>query len=102
MAKEKKIDSVDKLAALMADEFHEMHTWLSHQFERVGERFERVETRLEHIEADSRDFKEGLRRIEHDTGEIKSEMQAVSRAVDKDAETIVEHDRRIKKLEHAH
>ncbi len=75
--------------------------WLSNQFRRVGERFERIETRLEHLETDSRDLKEGLRRVEHDASEIKDEMQAMSRAVDKDAETIVEYGRRIKKLEHA-
>lgn len=99
MAKNKKVDPIEKLTRLVTDELHEMRSWLTHQFERVGERFERVEKRLEHLETDMRDLKEGVRRVGHDTEEIKDEVQAMSRAVDKDAETIVGHESRIKRLE---
>ena len=94
------MDPIDKLAALMTDGFHDMKAEMSRQFGRVGEKFERVEKRLEHLETDARDLKEGVRRLEYDSGEMKEELHAVARAVDSDAETIISHETRIKKLEH--
>ncbi|HEY4520970.1 MAG TPA: hypothetical protein VJL57_01075 [Candidatus Paceibacterota bacterium] len=113
MAKKSKIDSieklgalVEKLAALVVDGFHDMKTEVSEQFghvgqrfDRMGERFERVEKRLEHLEIDNRDIKESLRHVQHDTGEMKDELRAISRAVDKDATTIIRQGSRLKRLE---
>lgn len=100
MSKKNSIDSFDQLASVVAEEFNELHTWLFEQFRHVGNRFERVEMRLEHLEADNKGLKEGLGRIEYDVTEIKTETQAMSRAVDKDAEAILELDRRVTKIEH--
>ena len=97
-----KVDTIEKLAVLVAEGFESVDLRLdsqSHQIDRVGERIERVEKRLEHLEVDNRDVKESLRHISHDAGEMKDELRAVARAVDKDATTIIAHGNRITRQE---
>ena len=44
---------------------------------------------------------EDMTQVKNDVGEIKETMSAHGKAIDKDAVTLVNHETRIKKLEHA-
>ena len=93
MMKKSNVDSIEKLATLMAEGFEHV----DEQFEGVGEKVADLDKKLGQ---EMRDIKERLRRLEHDPGEIKDELRAVTRAVDKDAVTLIRHESRIKHLEH--
>ena len=86
MAK-RKVDSIEKLATLVEEGFEEVGAEIGDLDKKITE--------------ETRDIKERLRLLEYDTNEIKDEVRAISKAVDKDAVKIINHDSRIKRLEHA-
>ncbi len=92
-----KVDTIEKLAELMVNEFHDMRTDMNNRFEHMDHRLELSESRLENLEVDNRDMKHSLRNIELDTGAMKDELRVISRAVDKDAATIIKHGKRLKR-----
>lgn len=89
MAKQKKIDSIEKLAALMAEGFAD-----------VESKFEEVNLTLGHIQDDIRSVRYDVKELRTDVGEVKRDITAHGKAIDKDALALINHERRISKLEH--
>ena len=59
------------------------------------EGFETMNGKVDALSSDMRDVK-------RDTADIKDDLEAHGKAIDKDAKTIINHETRIKKLEHSH
>jgi len=90
MAKEKKIDTIEKLATLMVEGFAE-----------VENKFEEVNLTLGHVQDDIRSLRYDVKELRSDVGEIKRDLTAHGKAIDKDALALINHERRISKLEHS-
>jgi septal ring factor EnvC (AmiA/AmiB activator) len=88
MAKEK-VDTIDKLAALIVEGFSDMES-----------RFEEVNLALGHVQDDVRSVRYDVKDLKSEVAEIKSEIKAHGKAIDKDALALINHERRISKLEH--
>ena len=88
MAKEKKIDTIEKLAALVAEGFAD-----------VESKFEEVNLTLGHVQDDVRSLRYDVKELKSDVGEIKRDITAHGKAIDKDALALINHERRISKLE---
>lgn len=82
MAKEKKVDTIEKLATLMAEGFDE------------------VNLALGHVQDDVRSLRYDVKELKSDVAEIKRDITAHGKAIDKDALALINHERRISKLEH--
>jgi len=93
MAKEKKVDTIDKLAALMEESFTDLKAELD-------SRFEEVNLSLGHVQDDVRSLRYDVKELKSDGGEIKRDITAHGKAIDKDALALINHERRISKLEH--
>ena len=85
MAKEKKIDTIEKLAALVADS--------------VADLKDELNQRLDHIQDDVQTIRYDVKDLKTDMAEVKAELKGHGRAIDKDALALINHERRIKKLE---
>lgn len=57
---------------------------------------------FEEVKTDIAELKRDMTQVKHDVGEIKTDLKAHGKAIDKDAVTLINHENRIKKLEHAH
>ena len=73
---EKVATKIDKLATLMVESFEGVHGEIA-------------------------EIKQNVKQLKRDVGEMKVDLEAVVKAIDKDAVTIVNHERRIKILESA-
>ena len=56
---------------------------------------------FEEVRADMADLKHDVTDVKKDTAEMKVDLKAQGKAIDKDAVTLINHESRIKKLEHA-
>src|SRR3989338_7838070 len=96
MAKGKKIDSIEKLATLVAEGFEGVKADMgelrvdSHMFKRD----------VEGLKDDVRELRVDMREVKRNVADIKENIEAQEKAVDKDAVTLINHETRIKKLEH--
>ncbi|MEK7601625.1 MAG: hypothetical protein AAB480_03795 [Patescibacteria group bacterium] len=97
MAKGKKIDSIEKLATLMAEGFADLKNGLTEEME---SRFEEVNLSLGHVQDDVRSLRYDVKELKSDVAEIKRDITAHGKAIDKDALALINHERRISKLEH--
>ncbi|OGG52736.1 hypothetical protein A3H16_00405 [Candidatus Kaiserbacteria bacterium RIFCSPLOWO2_12_FULL_53_8] len=94
MAKGKKIDTIEKLATLMENGFSDLR-------EELDSRFEEVNLALGHVQDDVRSVRYDVKDLKTEVAEIKADLKAHGKAIDKDSLTLINHDRRISKLEHA-
>jgi len=97
MAKGKKIDSIEKLATLVAEGFEELKADMgelradSHMLKRD----------VEGLKDDVHELRVDMREVKRDVSDIKENIEAQGKAVDKDAVSLVNHETRIKHLERA-
>jgi len=96
MAKGKKIDPIDKLATLMKEGFDELKADIG-ELHVNGHMLKRE---IEGLKDDVRELRVDSREIKRDISDIKESLEAQGKAVDKDAVTLINHETRIKKLEH--
>lgn len=88
-----KIDTVEKLAAMMAEGFTDLR-------EDMETRFEEVNQTLGHVQDDVRSLRYDVKELRSDVSEVKRDITAHGKAIDKDALALINHERRISKLEH--
>lgn len=94
---EEKIDTIEKLATLVAEGFLELKEELTAE---MDTRFEEVNLALGHVQDEVRSLRYDVKELKSDVAEIKREITAHGKAIDKDALALINHERRIKKLEH--
>lgn len=63
--------------------------------------FEEVSLSLGHVQADVRSLRYDVKELRSDVGEIKRDITAHGKAIDKDALALINHERRIVKLENS-
>lgn len=97
MAKGKKIDTIEKLATLMAEGFADLKSGLT---EEMDGRFEEVNLALGHVQDDVRSLRYDVKELKSDVAEIKRDITGHGKAIDKDALALINHERRISKIEH--
>lgn len=97
MAKGKKVDSIEKLATLVAEGFEELKADIGEL--RVSSHM--LKRDVEGLKDDVRELRVDVREVKRTTSDLKEDFEAHSKAVDKDATTIVDLVSRVKKLEHA-
>ncbi|HEY9585143.1 MAG TPA: hypothetical protein VJJ02_00945 [Candidatus Paceibacterota bacterium] len=56
---------------------------------------------FEEVKTDIAGIKSDMTEVKRDIAEIKGDLKAHGKAIDKDAVTLINHETRIKKLEHA-
>ena len=74
MKKRAKIDSIEKLAALMIESFEGVHGEIA-------------------------ELKQDVKQLKRDVGEMSDQLESAIKAIDKEAVTIIRHERRLKTLE---
>src|SRR3990167_2346451 len=97
MAKGKKIDSIEKLATLVAEGFEELKADMGAL--RVDNHM--LKRDVEGLKDDVRELRVDMREVKRDVSDIKENIEAQEKAVDKDAVTLINHETRIKHLERA-
>src|SRR3989338_10743924 len=97
MAKGKKIDSIEKLATLVAEGFEELKADMGAL--RVDNHM--LKRDVEGLKDDVSELRVDMREEKRDLSDIKENTEAHGKAIDKDAVTLINHETRIKKLEHA-
>ena len=113
MKKGAKIDSIDKLASLMVGGFEELRDEfgrkvnalqhdLNHKIDSVQHGLNRKIDSAQHELGRKIDSLAGdVSQIKRDLSEVKTDLRTHGKAIDSDAKTIINHETRIKKLEHA-
>ncbi|MBI4128412.1 MAG: hypothetical protein HY460_00035 [Parcubacteria group bacterium] len=97
MAKGKKIDSIEKLATLVAEGFEELKADMGAL--RVDNHM--LKRDVEGLKDDVRELRVDTREVKRDIADLKENIEAQEKAVDKDAVTLINHETRIKHLERA-
>ncbi len=57
---------------------------------------------FEEVKTDIADLKNDMTEVKRDIAEMKIDLKAQGKAIDKDAVTLIRHENRIERLEHAH
>ena len=70
-------------------------------FSHVTDRFEETDVALGHLQDDIHSIKYDLKELRSEVTEMRSEIKAHGKAIDMDAVTLINHERRIAKLEKA-
>lgn len=94
MGKKKELTLQDILDAM-----NERFNFVSTQFKKVDDRFDSVYMQLTALHADIKEIRERQKADGEVLDEVRDTLDGVSKAVDKDAVTIIKHEQRIKILE---
>ncbi len=95
--KKGKVDTIEKLATLMAEGFVDLKKEIADE---LDGRFEEVNLTLGHVQDDVRSLRYDVKELKSDVNEIKRDITAHGKAIDKDALALINHERRISKIEH--
>ena len=94
MAKKKEPSNADILEG-MNKRFNMVFT----ELKKNGDRFDLVFSQLQHVRTDIKEIKETQQADSEVLDEVRDSLESISKAVDTDAVTIVNHERRITRLE---
>ncbi len=86
--------TLEKLAALVVESVDELRS-------QMVTSFEIVHNDIQELRQDSREVKGDISLIQKDISEIRADSKGHGKAIDSDAKSIINHEVRIKKLEHA-
>lgn len=90
-------DKIDDLARAVASGFNEVRS----DVRELGEQVSRIENRMESVENRLTNVERRIGGVEEQLEETNDILSAVAKAVDKDAEMLIEHGERISTLEEA-
>lgn len=96
MAKKKELTLRDVFETI-----NERFNFVATHFKKVDEQFGTVFAQLHALHDNMKELQEGQKQHDGRFDEIEESLEAISKAVDKDAITIISHERRIRSLERA-